>query len=265
MRFIYTKLFGVFAVCMAVLAALVFLQTKGWLYPVKNLFLQMPRPIIYVAKNTTVPVKNFFLTIYRLRGISQENVSLNAEVRQMQLDLAQLEQEKRENETLRKELEFSQNTKLQLVSCAVLSRNPFGLTETLVLSCGTGQGVSVGQAVVSQGFLVGKIILADKGSATAQLITNSGFSTDARLSKTGDGVIVRGSFGSGLVLDQLPQNSQVAGGWLVVTAGINEQIPKDIPIGEVGEVISSPNDLFKKTTLLSPIDLDDLGFVFVAK
>jgi rod shape-determining protein MreC len=265
MKFIYTKTFGIFSACVVILALVVFLQVKGWVYPIKNLLLQFPRPIIYVTKSVTVPVRNFFATIYHLKKISQENAYLAQQVYTLQQDLVQNEQMVLENQALRKELGFAESSKQPLVPCTVLAKNPFGLTDALVLNCGSEQGVSQGQAVVSQGYLVGKIILADKKTSTALLATNAGFSTDAKLSKTGVGAVVRGSYGSGLMLDQLPQDAQIEKKWLIVTAGINDKIPKGILIGEVGDVFSNPNDLFKKVTLLSPIDLDSLEFVFVVK
>jgi rod shape-determining protein MreC len=265
MRFIYTKIFGIFSACVVVLALVVFLQVKGWLYPIKILLLQFPRPVIYVANNISLPVKNFVLVIYNLKKISQENIALTQKVYTLQQNQAQLEQETKENEALRKELGFAASFQNPLQPCTVMAKDPFNLTGALTLNCGSGQGVKEGQAVVSQGYVVGKIILADKNTSTALLVTNSGFSTDAMISKTGIGGVARGSYGSGFILDQLPQDAQAAKGWLAVTAGINNQIPKNILIGEVGDIISNPNDLFKKVTLLSPIDFDNLEFVFVVK
>jgi len=54
-------------------------------------------------------------------------------------------------------------------------------------------------------------------------------------------------------------------GWLVVTAGINQLIPRNLLIGEVNEAVSSPNDLFKKATLFSPLNFSNLQFVVVVK
>jgi rod shape-determining protein MreC len=162
-------------------------------------------------------------------------------------------------------LGFVKNTPLSLSACTVLSENPFGQTDALVLNCGANDGVVMGQAVISQGYLVGKIIYAGANSSTALLVTDSNFSTDARISQTNTTALVRGSFGSGLILDQVQQTSDLQKGWLVVTAGISQQIPKNILIGQVSDILSSDNDLFKRATLLSPIDFDNLQFVFVVK
>jgi cell shape-determining protein MreC len=112
---------------------------------------------------------------------------------------------------------------------------------------------------------VGKITYAGTRSSNALLAVSSSFSTDAKVSQSDQSAIVRGSFGSGLILDQVPQTVDLKKGLLVASAGINDRIPKNILIGEVSAVLSTNNDLFKKAALTSPVDFNNLEFVFVVK
>lgn len=265
MRFIYTKAFAIFSGCLVLLAVLVFLQTKGWLDPLRYALLESPRPIIRLTDSVTTPVKNFFTTIYQLKHIAVENKQLQDRVNQLQQDTVQYQELTRENQALRNELGFVKTSQLVLAACAVLSENPFVPTNAIILNCGTSDGVAVGQAVLSSGYLVGKIINAGPHTSTALLITASSFSTDASVSQTGQSAIVLGSFGSGIILDQVPQTSALQPGFLVVTAGINQQVPKNILIGQVSQILSSGNDLFKRAALISPVDFSNLQFVFVVK
>lgn len=265
MRFIYTKAFAIFSACLAVLFIFVFLQLKGWLDPVRLAVLRAPHPVEVLANTIVLPVKIFFSTIYQLKKITDENGQLRGRVMQLQQSLALVNQQALENEALRKELGFAKNSTQPLAACTVLSENPFGLSDALVLNCGSRDGVGEGQAVISQGYLVGKIIYSGPDSSTALLATASNFVSDARISQTNVTAIVKGSFGSGLVVDQVPQNSDLQNGWLVVTAGINAKIPKNILIGQVSGLLSGPTDLFKKAALTSPIDFNNLEFVFVVK
>jgi rod shape-determining protein MreC len=265
MRFIYSKSFAVFAGGLLLVALFILLQVKGFLNPVKNLALQAPRPVIFIAQSVTRPVKRFFNTVYKLKDITSDNAELTGEVHELRQELAKYEQVNRENEALRKELGFQRNSVLNLSPCSVLAQNPLNLTDTVVLDCGSDKGVEEGQAVISGGYLAGKIIYSKDGSSTALLVTNSKFSADAQLTRTGSEAIVRGSFGSGIFMEQLSQNAQLEKGWLVVTAGINDKIPKNILIGQVGDTVSNNSDLFKKATIVTPVDFENLDFVFVAK
>lgn len=265
MRFIYTRTFAVFALCVLILAIFVFMQTRGWLNPIRNAALKIPRGAIYAVKTVTNPVKNFFTTLYQLHKISDENVKLTTEVILLQQNLAETNDLVRENEALRNELGFSKKSKRPLIPCTVLSNDPFGSGGAIILNCGSNSGVEVGQPVISQGYLVGKITYAGKDSSSAILITDSDFSVDARLSQTEEAGIVKGSFGSGITLEQIPQTAALEKGWFAVTAGINDKIPKNILIGEVTDIVSTKNELFKKAALTSPIDLNNLAYVFVMK
>lgn len=265
MRFIYSKAFLFFSLSIVILVFFLILQVKGWLDPIRNGVLKLPRPIISLVKNVTGPIKNFFGTVYQLRKITEENANLQSKVIALQQSLVQEDQILRENEALRKELGFIKISKSQLVSCTVLSENSFGFSNSLVIDCGSEVGVALGDAVVSQGYLVGKVVYSGKSYSTVLLSVAEEFLADAKISQTGVTGIVKGSFGSGLVLDQVPQSALLEKGWLVVTAGINSQIPKNILVGEVGETISPSSDLFKKAVLISPIDFHNLEFVFVVK
>ena len=265
MRFIYTKAFAIFSVCLVVVAVITFLQVKGYGGPIQAVFINAPRPVAAAVSSVVRPTKNFFSAIYNLKKIGTENAQLAAQVYQLQQQLVGYDQASRENHDLKQELGFVSSAPSHLVPCTALAQNPLGLTDTLIINCGQNAGIAEGQGVVSQGYLIGKIQYAGKTSSTVLLVTSSQFSSDARVSKTGDPGVVEGSFGSGIILDQLSQNAVVNKGDLVVTAGINSQIPKNILIGQVGNVLSTPNDLFKKAALVSPIDFFSLQFVFVVQ
>ncbi len=265
MKFIYTKAFAIFTGCLIIVVIFLFLQARGLLDPIKLLLLRIPRPFITLGRNIASPVKNAVSTIYTLKHIAQENVALTAKVIALQQDTVLMNQYKLENEALRNELGFVHSTALQLESCSVLAIDPQQLTGTMVLDCGEDRGIAEGQAVISQGYLVGKVVAVGRSTSTILLIIHTKSSVDVRLSKTSTEAIVRGSSGAGLVLDLVPPDAPLASGDLVVTAGINSLIPKNILVGEVGQVLSQSSDLFKRASIVSPIRFQSLQFVFVVK
>jgi rod shape-determining protein MreC len=265
MRFIYNKTFVAFFVCLCLLVFFMFLNSQGALDQIKRFFLRLPQPVVNFSGNLGRNTKSFFLALYDLKGMVKENAQLKENIALLEIDLAAAEADIRENEILRKELGFVKSSKLDLEPCEVLSANSLNLTDTLIINCGTDQGLLEGQVIISQGHIVGKIIYVGKTTSTAQIATSSKFLTDARISKTGQPAVVQGSYNSGMVIDQLPQSTQLEPGWLIVSGGINSKIPADLPIGEVGQIISSQNDLFKKASLLSPVDFNDLRFVYAVK
>lgn len=265
MRFIYTKTFLAFGIALAVIVLGLVMQTRGWLQPIEYALLQAPRPISSTVKAIAEPIRTVFTTLGSLRSVVRENGELRAQVAQLQQQQIQFDKLKTDNDLLREELKFKAQSELQLESCSVLSIDPQEITDAMTLSCGEGQGIQVGQAVISQGYLIAKIVHVSSYTSTAILISNAQSSIDARLSKNNTEGVVKGSFGSGMVFDLVSQNAEITTGDLIVTAGINPRIPKGVLIGEVGTVLSGPNDLFKKLSLTSPVRQRSVEFVYVIK
>jgi rod shape-determining protein MreC len=265
MRFIYTKAFVAFVACLVIIALGLFLQVKGLLQPMQYALLQAPQPVVKTFRVVTAPVKGFLGTLFSIRKIVEENNRLNSRVGQLQQRLIDIDHLKAENEALKKEIGFAESSKLNLQPCTVLTADPQGVADTLVINCGTAQGISQDQAVMTQEHLVGKVIYAGQYTSTVLLITNAQSTIDARLSKNGTEGLIKGSYGSGVILDLVSQNAELNKGELIVTAGINSRVPKNLLIGEVGDVISKPNELFKKASVITPIKFHDISYVFVVK
>lgn len=265
MRFIYSKTFLAFVVALFLIVVGLIMQAKGWLQPIEYALLQAPRPVSNIVRSVANPVHTFFSTLGSLRSVVRENAELRTQVAQLQQQQVQFDKLKSDNDILRDELKFKAQSKTPLEACTVLSIDPQELSDAMVLSCGKEQGLQEGQAVISQGYMIAKIAHVGSYTSTALLISNSGVSIDARLSKNNTEGVVKGSFGSGMVFDLVSQNADVQPGDLVVTAGINPRIPKDILIGQIGTVLSGQNDLFKKMSVTSPVRQRAVEFVFVVK
>ena len=265
MNFIYTKTFFVFASILVVIVLALFMQSRGWLQPIEYVFLQIPKPIIAVVNAVTKPVVTVVSTLGSMGKIVDENRKLEVIVADLRSKQIVTEQLQLENELLKNELNYKNKSAYQLQSCSILSMDPQNTSDAMVLGCGNDTGIKIGQAVISQGYLLAKIVYVGNQTATAVLITNNQSTVDAKISKNNVEGVVKGSFGSGLVFDLVSQSAEINENDLVVTAGIDPNIPKNILIGQIGQVISGSNDLFKRLTLVSPIRPNLIDYVFVVK
>ena len=265
MKFIYTKTFAIFAGILVVLLLALILQVKGWLQPIEYLFLQIPRPAVSAANAMFRPVATVFSTLTGMPKIVEENRQMQKQLGELRQQQVIWEQLKIENELLKNQLGFRNRSPYQLEPCTVLSMDPQNTSDAIILSCGQDSGIQVGQAVIANGYLLAKVVYVGTLNSTAVLITNSQSSVDAKLSKNDSEGVVKGSFGSGLVFDLVSQSADVSSGDLIVTAGIDSKIPKNILIGTVDQTLSGGNDLFKKTTVLSPLKANLVDYVFVIK
>lgn len=265
MKFIYSKTFLFFTTGLIFVVVALFMQAQGWLGPVEYVLLQAPKPAVSVVNSITKPITTVFHTLTSMKAIVKENAQLSTRISDYEQKLVVLDQLKIENELLKQQLGFKSKSGLNLEPCTVLSMDPQNTSDAIILNCGKDNGIQVGQAVVSNNFLVAKVIHVGGKTSTAVLITNSQSSVDAKVARTDAEGVVRGSFGSGLVFDLVSQSADLKQDDLVVTAGIDQNIPKNILIGKIDQTLSGNNDLFKKTTIVSPVRANSVDYVFVVK
>lgn len=250
---------------MAIAGGLIILQVSGFAQVFDRVFVVYPSVAMAPFRSAAQSVRTAFRNVFSLRSVYVENAELKARVQELEQKVAGLESVAAENETLRQTLRFTARPQVGLVPCTVAGRDPEGLTQTLLLSCGGAQGVAVGQGVVASGYLIGRVVLVTQSTATVRLVTASTTTLDARIASRNVSGVLKGSFGSGLLLDFVPQTAEVRTGDLVTTAGINERIPADILIGSVAEARKEQGALFYAITVVSPVDLRDIRFVHVLK
>ena len=263
MRFIYTKRFAIFFASLCLVAFITFLHYWGFLDVLQRGVLALPRPVNFMVQRVLGPVKGFFSHAYSLKQIVKENAELKEKIYKLQAEQVGFDKIALENIQLKKELQFVKETVLKLKPCAVIGRNSVGVVDSLTINCGREDGAEEGLAVTASGFFVGRLTYVADGFSALQLITNANFSTDAKLSKSGRLGVLRGSFNSGLIIDQISQDESLEPGMLVVSAGVNDKVPKNLLIGEIGQIFTGSNDLFKKATVISPVDFVGLEFVFL--
>lgn len=253
------------AAVLVLVGVLFVVQVSGIAHVFDRVFVVYPSMIVAPVQGAAQSVRNAFRNIFSLRSVYVENAELKARAQELEQRVAGLEAVVAENETLRKTLGFTERPQADLIPCTVSGRDPEGLTQTLLLACGAAQGVSVGQGVAAAGYLIGRVVLVTHTTATVRLITASTTTLDVRIASRKVSGVLKGSFGSGLLLDFVPQTAEVRVGDLVTTAGINDRIPADVLIGSVAEARKEQGALFYAITVVSPVDLRDIRFVHVLK
>lgn len=248
-----------------IVLVMVLLQLRGMTGWFVRAGLLLPRPITGPVQAAAGLVRRSVSGLVSIRQIYVENAELQSRVRTLEQQAAQLSSLQSENDSLKASMGFAARPPVAIVPCTVIGRDPGGITQTLLLSCGSNQGVASGQGVVSAGYLVGKVVLTTSSTATVRLLTATTTVVDARITNRRISGVLRGSFGSGLLLDYVSETAEVAKGDLVTTAGINDAIPPDVLIGSISEIVKQQGALFYQITVASPVDLRDLRYVHVLK
>ena len=117
----------------------------------------------------------------------------------------------------------------------VILRHPEEWWREFRIDKGTRDGIVPGSAVLSDGYLVGRVTSAVRDYAWVQLITSSSFMLAVTIEETRDLCILNGDSRGNVQLMYLPEGRIFSKGMNVVTSLMNEEIPSNLPIGTILE------------------------------
>ena len=129
---------------------------------------------------------------------------------------------------------------------------------------GADDGVKVGQAVVSQGYLVGRVESVEKYSSQVLLIANANSLIPVTLQVSRGTGLLQGGL-TGLIVHSISADTQIQNDENVVTSDLGEEVPAAILVGRVLKIISSESEIFKKVAVSSPVEFNKLEIVFIIR
>ncbi len=150
-------------------------------------------------------------------------------------DQVQLGQLQRDNQRLRGLLNL-QNRTPERLSAPVISREPGGWWQKLVLGRGSLQGIREGQAVVAPGGLIGLVTGVTPTSATVTLLTDPASRVGVWVARSSRHGLLSGAGTPRPVLRFLQKDPQVRAGDVVVTSPASTLVPPNLPVGVIQTV-----------------------------
>jgi rod shape-determining protein MreC len=235
----------------------------GWLRPVRSFIggiVSAPGTLFDRAGQRIVAAGHVFFSI---NDLARENQGLTTTNNELQAKLAALQSVQAENERLRQDLGFNQTRPdLTFRPAQIVGFSPISNYQSVRLDQGTAAGIHEGDAVVSAGFLIGRVVSADSGSAQVSLVTNRDAAVPVVLSSSQTVGLLRGGI-RGLIVDTIPTDTKVAVGEQVVTSALEGLYPAGLAVGTVNEIISRKEEVFITLRVSSPINIGNLTTVFV--
>ncbi|TSC56983.1 MAG: rod shape-determining protein MreC [Parcubacteria group bacterium Gr01-1014_18] len=208
-------------------------------------------------------------TVISNRNVSWElqsqNLNLKKELEKLLLDNARLSIVEEENKKLRSLTQFSSSfDTLKYVVARVVGKS-HDFSSILIINKGSSDGIIPDLAVVSpEGIMVGKVMEVDKYRSWVLLATDAkSVIASIIMGQEPVNALVAGKYGVSLSVDWIPQTGIVGVRDLVLTSGLEENIPRGLLIGSLVQLESVPAELFRYGAVESPILYDGLSIVSV--
>jgi rod shape-determining protein MreC len=167
-------------------------------------------------------------------------------------------------------LQSSTSTGFALVPARVVAVGPGqSFSRTVTIDAGTSSGVHADMTVLNNDGLVGRVIRADRSTATVLLVIDAESVVGGRLGSSMEVGFLRGRGDVGdrgrLDLDLVDNSVTPAKDDILVTWGSKNGAPyvSGVPIGRVTSVYSSPRQLSKQAVIEPLVDFSSLDLVGV--
>lgn len=222
--------------------------------------------VVYSISDKVKGTLDFFLNFSTVKGENKELTKENVELKNKLLEYDKL---KEENDRLREVLNFK-NSKdnYDYIGTEIIGYSGESFSEGYIIDKGENDGLKKDMVVISGKGLVGQVTSTGSNWAIVQSLLNENIAVSVMVNSTREttgilkGYVTRTNNGLTKVTN-LPLDSEVKEGDVILTSGLGQIYPKEI---RVGEVISVESDEIKvmKTAIVKPyVDFNKLEELFV--
>ncbi len=243
----------------------IFFHYLGWLKPVEGVMATILMPAQSGFYGLSRGVGGFYEDWLTKRNLLGENEYLKKQLVVQIIDASKLKSLEEENQLLKKEMNFVEENKFKYVAAKIVSGVSDPLSQSVIINRGKKDGIIKGLAVIAEnGIFIGKVIEVQDGYSKVMLISDNKSRVAATVQNLDHTVgLIEGQYGLSFSMTNIPQNQDIKEGDLVVTSGLEGQIPKNLLIAKVDRVVLVESEIFK-TAMLSPIvPLNSLSDVVV--
>jgi rod shape-determining protein MreC len=167
-------------------------------------------------------------------ALAEENARLRGQVDRLLAWQAEATRLQIENQALRTAAAMPPIERaIPVATAAIVGDTGGSFVQTRLIDAGSSRGVAVGQAVIDEVGLVGRVVAAGRNSARVLLITDLNAKIPVRVEGSGDRALMEGDNGKRLRLRFLPRDPRFRIGDRVITSGDGGLIPAGIAVGVI--------------------------------
>lgn len=222
--------------------------------------------IVYNINSRVKETVDFFLNFSEVK---LENEELKKKNTKLANELIEYESLKDEVERLREALNFTESkNNYNYVGVNIIGYSGSSLSDGYIIDKGSNDGIAKNMVVVSSKGLVGKVTKVSSNFAIVQSILNENIAVAVMDQQTREATGVLQGLSDKKdnnmpVVYNLPINSDVKEGDIIITSGLGKIYPKEIPVGTVVSVEEDNVKVMKSAVVEPFVNFNEVEELFV--
>lgn len=197
--------------------------------------------------------------------LSKQNADLEKQINDLLAENTKLKNKLESYRALDEQFKFITEKEYRAIPARILTRSSDQTAQSIIINQGTDQGLIKGlPVIIGGGILVGKITDIDTDTAIVTMITDQAckFTAETQSQNPASG-IVSGQHGLSVKMELIPQTEQLTLDQLVITAGLEENVPQGLIIGTIEKIESIPGELWQNALITPKASLKGISIVTV--
>ena len=202
----------------------------------------------------------WYKNIFSLKG---ENVILKEKIARLNIENKKLSFYNDENQRLKRMLEYKNSSEFNLKVAKVLNHNLSPNLNSFSLDIGLNENIKSNSPVMDMNGIIGKTYNIDNNKTIIQLITDKNFRISIRIGRNRNLGVFIPNYSKIGIIEGIPKSQEIMIGEIVLTSGISNIYPGNIPIAKVISTYIDPNELFQNITVKILADIFNPDYVFI--
>jgi rod shape-determining protein MreC len=222
--------------------------------------------LLYTGTNKIKETLDFFLNFSEVKAQNKELINKNQE---LENELSTYSDLKEENDRLRQVLNFEEErNNYNYIACDIIGYSGGNFLDGYIVNKGTNANIQKGMIVIAAQGLVGQVTSVGSNWSIVQSLVNENIAVSVMVQSTRDATgYIRGfkdnqNRNLAKVYD-LPMDSEIKEGDVIVTSGVGMLYPKEIRIGEVISVEEDKVKVMKSAVVKPYVDFNKLEELFI--
>jgi len=218
---------------------------------VHKISLTVLKPFLITSHSLSLALRKTGETFTGFWGLYRSQSELKKQVTQLQRELIDMEELKKENDRLHKLLEFKKQIPGKVVPARVIGRDLTPWRKSVMIDKGSKNGIQKRMAVVNAQGLVGRVVEVAPYSARVILLIDPESRVSTFFQDTRDMGVAEGDGSPLLRVTHIERQATIRVGDRILSSGHGGVYPRGIPIGQV-EVVGTQKEALELFASVRP-------------